>query len=528
MPHGLAPSPRPRAVVIGGGLGGLAAAVELRGRGLEATLVEANAHLGGKMSVLQEAGFAFDMGPTILTLPEVLCGIIRRAGREVGELLELVRLEPQWRCHYEDGVVLDLHESVERMAAQLEERLPGTGAAGDWRAFLAFSRRMSRLSRRVFFYRDVGGVLDVVRGSRTADAQVRSDALAMRVHSTYGATVERLIREPHLRQLAEHFLQYVGSSPSLAPSILGMIAAAQVDEGCWYAMGGTRRVAQALERLALESGVEVRRGVRVERILEQGGRVRGVRLAGGRGEIPAQVVVSNCDVRRTLRELVATAPARAAEAGIARRYEPACSGLVLYLGLDRQYPQLAHHNFLFSRSSRSEFDDIYRHGRPAADPTLYLAAPSRTDPAQAPPGCEALYVLVHTPWIRPGALQGQEREFLDAYRPVILRKLARHGLEDIERHIVVERALLPRDIERLYAAEGGAIYGLASHGRLAGGFKPRNRSRVLAGLYFAGGSVNPGPGVPMVLMSGVTAADAAARDLGLPPVDLHVPTCRTA
>ncbi|PZN28897.1 MAG: phytoene desaturase [Proteobacteria bacterium] len=509
---------RTRAVVVGGGLAGLAAAIELCGRGIDVSLVEVNAHLGGKMNTLEEGGFAFDMGPTLLTLPEVLCGIIRRANRRVSDLIDLVRLDPQWRCHFEDGVRLDLYENVARMAAHLDERLPGTNAGREWAEFVSYSRRMNRLSRRVFFYRDIGGIADVLRTTPIADSQLARDALAMRPHATYARTVRRYLREPHVQQLAEHFLQYVGSSPFLAPSILAMIASVQLDQGCWYAMGGTRQVARALERLLRDAGVECLLGTRVERILHEHGAVRGVRLSDGR-EIAADVVVSNADVRRTLRGLVGSALARAEQARILRRWSMACSGIVLYLGLERRYEHLAHHNFFFSRDGQQEFEDIYRRGIPARDPTLYVAAPSCSDATQAPPGGEALYILMHTPGVRNGTATASREGDLASGRAAILEKLARFGMADLERRIVVERALTPPDIERMYGSEEGAIYGLASHGRLIGGFKPRNSSSVLRGLYFAGGSVNPGPGVPMALMSGVTAASAVARDLGLPMID---------
>lgn len=513
-------------VVVGGGLAGLAAAVELRGRGTQVTLVEANDHLGGKMNVLTEKGYTFDMGPTILTLPEVLCGIIRRAERRVPDLIDLVRLDPQWRCFFEDGISIDLCESVDAMARELEAKVPGTGAGAGWRKLIEYSRRMNRLSRNVFFYKDVGGIRDVMRQSPAMDKQVMGDALAMRLHSTVAATIQKHLREPHARQIAEHFLQYVGSSPFLAPAILTMIASAQVDQGCWYAMGGTRKVAQTLERLATDLGVEVLVGVSVEEILTEGGRAAGIRLADGR-TIAADAVVSNCDVQRTYRDLIKTDQARNVQHQIARTHTPACSGVVLYLGLDRQYEHLAHHNFLFSKDSHEEFDDIYTRGVPARDPTLYIAAPSRTDPDQAPPGGEALYILIHTPYLRPGHEWNEPGGMLEHYRPVVMDKLARFQMEDIQEHIVVERSLTPTGIERMYNAEGGAIYGLASHGRLAGGFKPRNSSKI-PGLFLAGGSTNPGPGVPMVLMSGVTAAKSAAEFLGLPATDIegtsHGPT----
>lgn len=510
-----APSSSPTVVVIGGGLAGLAAACELAARGARVTLVERNRHLGGKMNVLSERGFTFDMGPTILTMPDVLRGIISRSGRRVEEYIDLVRLDPQWRCLYEDGTKIDLLGDVDAMAAALDRRFPGQALGQGWRSFVDYSRRMYRLSGRVFFYRDLGGIGDLMRKPPPREPGLLGDIAAMRLHSTVGATAAKHLREPHILQLAEHFLQYVGSSPFLAPAILTLIAAAQVDHGCWYAMGGTRMVARSLARILEEEGVERIVGVGVRRILSDGARASGVELEDGR-TIEADAVISNCDVQKTNRDLLATPAAIAEQRRIAKSYTPACSGVVLYLGLDRRYEHLLHHDFLFSRSSDEEFDDIYRKGLPARDPTIYLCVPSRTDEGQAPPGGEALYALIHTPYLRPDHDWDAPGGLFGRYRRTILDKLKRFGMEDIEERIVVERHLTPSDIGRMYAAEGGAIYGLASHGRLKGGFKPRNRSAVLGNLYLAGGSANPGPGVPMVLMSGVTAADALAEDFGLP------------
>ncbi|MFO0829651.1 MAG: phytoene desaturase family protein [Phycisphaerales bacterium] len=505
----------PNVVVIGGGLAGLAAACELAARGARVTVVERNEHLGGKMNVLTERGFTFDMGPTILTMPDVLRGIITRSGRAVADYIDLVRLDPQWRCLYEDGTRLDLLERVDAMSAALDRQFPGRGVGDGWRRFVDYSRRMYRLSDRVFFYKDLGGIADLMRRPPAADPTLLRDVAAMRLHSTMGATAKRYLREPHLLQLSEHFLQYVGSSPFLAPAILTLIAAAQVDHGCWYAMGGTRMVARTLERILREERATLITGVGVRRIVERDGRAVGVELEDGR-TLEADAIVSNCDVQRTNRDLIGTPRAKSEQARIARRYVPACSGVVLYLGLDRQYDHLLHHDFLFSKDAEQEFDDIYRKGIPARDPTIYLCVPSRSDPAQAPAGCEAFYALIHTPYLREGHDWNVAGGMFDRYRETIIAKLKRFGMGDIERHIVVERRLTPVDIGQMYNAEGGAIYGLASHGRLNGGFKPRNRSSVLKGLYLAGGSANPGPGVPMVLMSGVTAANALAEDVGLP------------
>ena len=184
---------------------------------------------------------------------------------------------------------------------------------------------------------------------------------------------------------------------------------------------------------------------------------------------------------------------------------------MLYLGLDRAYDHLTHHDFVFSRDPEEEFDWIYNKGEPAPDPTCYVAAPARTEPGVAPPGGEALYVLVHTPYLRPH--HDWAKMFPD-YRRVILDKLARTaGLRDLESRIVVEHHLTPQDIHERYRVLNGAIYGLASHGRFFGAFKPGNRSREMAGLYLAGGAAHPGPGMPMVLMSGWIAADSLDQDV---------------
>jgi phytoene desaturase len=215
------------------------------------------------------------------------------------------------------------------------------------------------------------------------------------------------------------------------------------------------------------------------------------------------------DAIRTYKELVGGDTGRKyAKKG----FEPACSGVVLYLGLRKRYDHLAHHCFVFSRDAEEEFDAIYKRGIPAPDPTAYLAAPSCSDDSVAPEGGEALYVLVHTPYLRPGH---DWRSMFPAYRQVILDKLKRTaGMEDIEERIVVEQALTPVDIHERYKVLDGAIYGLASHGRWTGAFKPSNRSKQVKGLYLAGGAAHPGPGMPMVMMSGWIAADALDQDLG--------------
>lgn len=495
--------------VVGGGLGGLSAACTLAARGHKVILFERNEWLGGKATTVEGAGFRFDAGPTIVTIPSVLRRIFAEAGRRMEDYLELIRLDPQWRCFFDDGSVLNLNQDPDVMAATLDQFAPGTNSGQGYRDFVNLSRRLDDISQRNFFYKPIGGLRDMIDFKASFDPKLLGDVLAMRMGRSVAGTVRAFNPDPRVAQMVDHFTQYVGSSPYGSPAVLCGIAHMQHDEGVWYPIGGTRAVPVALERLARELGVEFRLNTHIEKILTRDGAVTGVRT-GAREEVPLTAVVSNCDSVRTHRELINGAVGAKFEQR--RSYEAACSGVVLYLGLNKRYEHLAHHDFVFSRDPHEEFDFIYKKGEPAPDPTCYLAATTCSEPATAPAGGEALYVLVHTPYLRP---HHDWKTMFPTYRRIILEKLkSTGGMKDIESRIVFERALTPQDINDRYHVLNGAIYGLASHGRFLGAFKPGNRSPDLRGLYLAGGAAHPGPGMPMVLMSGWIAADALDKDGG--------------
>ncbi|NBW96828.1 MAG: phytoene desaturase [Planctomycetia bacterium] len=496
-----------RVVVVGGGLGGLAAACTLAARGYAVTLCERNAWVGGKAAVLAEQGFRFDMGPTILTIPGVLKRIFAEAGRDLESAIDLVPLDPQWRSFFDDGSTLDLVADVAEMRQILDAYAPGSGSGAGYARFMQLAERLHRVSNDFFFWRSVGGMKDMFDPRRSMTLSMVREVMGMRPGHSVAGTVRSFVPDARAAQMLDHFTQYVGSAPDASPAVLCGIAHMQSHDGVWYPRGGTGAVPRALSSLAVDLGVDIRTRTGVGRIVADNGRVRGVETV--RGEfIPAAAVVSNSDSVRTHRELV-DGPARGRFLQ-RRKYEPACSGVVLYLGLDRRYEQLIHHNFVFSADAHEEFDSIYRAGEPAPDPTCYVCAPAVTEPEVAPPGGESLYVLVHTPYLRP---HHDWSKMLAPYRRRIIEKLERTaGMKDLEKHIVFERALTPQDINDRYHVLDGAIYGLASHGRFLGAFKPANRSPDIEGLYLAGGSAHPGPGMPMVLMSGWIAADCVDQD----------------
>ena len=502
-----------RVVVVGGGLAGLSSACVLAARGHQVTLLDKNDWVGGKAAVHEGEGYRFDMGPTILTLPSVLRRVFAEAGKNLDDYVEMIALDPQWRCFFEGGqaeeqTVLDLVADADRMQQNIDG-FTGSATSGEgYQRFLKMSERLHGVSDRFFFWRSVGGLADTMDLGGAFSAAVLKDVLSLRMGRSVASVVRSHVPDHRVAQMMDHFTQYVGSSPYASPAVLCGIAHMQTDEGIWYPLGGTRAVPLALARLAEELDVDIRLGTDVKRIEAADGRVTGVITADGE-HVACDAVVSNCDAVRTYRELLGETP-QASKFEKRNRHQPACSGVVLYLGLDRRYEQLLHHNFVFSRDPEEEFDWIYHRGEPAPDPSAYLCAPAISEPGVAPEGCESLYVLVHTPYLRP---HHDWEQMLPEYREVILDKLERTaGLSGIRDAIRYEASLTPEGIHNRYRVLNGAIYGLASHGKFLGAFKPANRRKDLPGLYLAGGAAHPGPGMPMVLMSGWIAADSLDAD----------------
>ncbi|HWQ14676.1 MAG TPA: phytoene desaturase family protein [Roseiflexaceae bacterium] len=477
--------------IVGAGLGGLSAAIHLAANGRRVVLLEQNEHVGGKLDVVEAGGFRFDTGPSLLTMPWVLRLVFEAAGARLEDELRLIPLDPLCRYTWPDGARFDAWQSLPRLLPEVA-RLAPADVAGFLR-FMAYSARLYEAAAGPFLLSPFASLRAMLRPAAVAGA------LAIDPFRTVDRAVRSFFCSPHLRQLFNRYATYNGSSPYRAPATFNLIPYVEWSQGGWHVCGGMYEVARALERVARRLGVEIRTGTPVDRIIVRGGAARGVRLAGGE-ELECTAVVANVDPRTVYGRLI---PQAAAELRRLERLELSYSGFVLLLGVEGRYPQLAHHNVFFTADDRREFDAIVGRRVPYADPTVYVCAPSVTDPLLAPPGATNLFVLVNAP-----ALSARVRWAREAgpYRDLVIRRLERMGLEGLGRRIVVERVITPADIAARYAAPGGAIYGLASNGPLAAFLRPPQRARRIRGLYFAGGGTHPGGGIPLVLLSGRSAA----------------------
>lgn len=487
-------------VVIGGGLGGLSAAISMASEGFRVSVIEKNDKLGGKLNVLKQDGFTFDLGPSILTMPHIFQALFTRTGRNMADYVAIEKVDPHWRNFFEDGTVVDLCEDPVRQQAELNKLAPE--AYAEFQRFMAYSKRLGEETEDGYFrygIENLGALLKFY-------GLVRSCRFDMLRSMDQG--VRRFISHPKLVDILNYFIKYVGSSPYKAPALMNLLPYIQYKYGLWYVTGGMYALAEGLSTLAQELGVTFRLDSEVTRIDHAMGRATSLTLADGE-RLNADIVICNMEVIPAMQRLLGNPP-KALER--MKRFEPSCSGLVLHLGVNTLYPQLAHHNFFYSEHPETHFKSVFESGTLSEDPTLYVVAPCKTDPGQAPEGCEVIKVLPHIPHLdSPARLTESDYQ---ALRERVLIKLERMGLRNLRSHIISESNWTPLDIEARYHSNRGSIYGVVSDRFLNLGLKAPRKSDELNNLYFVGGSVNPGGGMPMVVLSGQLVRDRILADLG--------------
>ncbi len=481
---------RKKVIVIGSGLGGISAAISLAQDGYDVTIHEKNPQIGGKLNLLKAQGYTFDLGPSILTLPHIFERLFQRSGRKMSDYIPIRTLRPHWRNFFEDGKVVDLDPDPAIMAA--EARKVGEDPANVER-FLKYSSDLYDLVNAGYFEQG----LDTSEEFR--EFYGLGKFLKFDLFSTMHGGVARYLKTRHMRDIFDYFIKYVGSSAYHSPAFMNCMPTIQYRYDLWYVDGGLYGIALGLGRLMQEIGVKIHLNSEVSEVRKDGERVTGI-VANGEFH-PAEIIVSNMEVIPAYEKLLAEDDAFMKTL---EKYEPTCSGLVLELGLDRKYPQLAHHNFFYSDHQKEHFHTVFRKRQLPPDPTIYLVAASRTDPTVAPEGCDCLKILPHIPHIDDE--HPLTREDYLVFKERVIDKLERMGLENLRKHVVFEHCWTPLDIREQYHSNKGAIYGVVSDRFKNLAFKAPKQSVKYPNLFFVGGSVNPGGGMPMVVLCGQNVA----------------------
>jgi phytoene desaturase len=488
-----------RVIVIGAGLGGLAAAARLATLGHQVTVFEQAGTIGGKVGAFSRDGFTFDTGPSLLTLPAVYRDLFIKTGRPIEDCLDVVAVDPT--CHYRfaDRTTLTLPNASRGGIHRAFDDAFGSGAGDDWADLIARAQAIWLATRSPFLESPLDGAQDLLRlARRTKDLRTIAPWLTLR------GLGERYLRDPRQRMVLDRYATYAGSDPRRAPAALAVVPYIEQTFGSWYVPGGLHRLALAVHDRAVERGAVVRTGSDVTEVIVESGRAAGVRLASGE-QLAADIVVANADASHLYGDLVPTSAARPAQRRL-RRATPSLSGFMLLLALRGRTPDLAHHTVLFPRDYDAEFDAVFgRAAAPVADPTIYVSAPD--DPAMRPDDdSEAVFVLVNAPrhGAGPGALDWTSTGLADSYADRVLAVLAERGL-DVRDRVRWREIRTPADLERDTRSPGGAIYGTSSNGVRAAFLRPANRSPV-PGLFLVGGSAHPGGGLPLVGMSAAIVA----------------------
>jgi phytoene desaturase len=488
--------PTDRVVIVGAGLGGLAAALHLAAAGREVTVLEREDVPGGRCGLIADGGYRFDTGPTVLTMPELLAAPLQAVGEELDDWLTLHRLDPAYRARFADGSTIDVRADVDAMADEIRAVCGPADAAG-WLRYVAWLRELYRVEMPHFIARNLDSPLQLVN---TPLARI----VALGGFRRLASKVAQYVSDDRLRRLFSFQAMYAGLAPADALAIYAVITYMDCVAGVYFPAGGMHAVPRALAGAAEKHGVQFRYRTTAAAIDVRHGRAHGVLTADGE-RIAADVVVVNADLPAAYAQLL---PTQRTPRRIRRlRYSP--SAVVLHAGSTARYPHLAHHTIEFGTAWDATFDEIIGRGTVMSDPSFLLTAPTVTDASLAPPGRHTYYALFPAPNTTGRVDWTADRA---AYREHMIATVERRGYAGFAAGIETEHLVTPADW-RAHGLAAGAPFAAAHTFGQTGPFRSPTLDRHVDGLVFCGSNVQPGVGVPMVLVSGRLAAERITGSL---------------
>ncbi len=489
----------PVVLIIGAGIGGIAAAAHLARRGMKVTVFEKNAKPGGRCGRFTRAGHHFDTGPTLLIMPLVYEAEFAALGACLHQRLDLRRVTPTYQLVFDDGSQLALTSDLKCMQEQLESIEPGSFAG--FLRYLAEGCRHYNLAMERLVNRDFRAASDFLTlGNLLLLFQLKALTQHYRNLATYFAA-------PRLKAAFTFQDVYMGLSPFEAPATFSMMPYTELAHGVWYPIGGMYRVVEALMAIARESGVEFVFNAAVERIETDGPRVRGVVLAGGR-QVAADAILANADLPYVYQQLLPDPGL----AGQLARKRYSCSVISFFWGVDKTYPSLNPHTLFLADDYRGNFESLTRCLPLPATPSLYVHAPTRLDSSLAPPGQDTLIAIVPVSHIADSGQQDW-RAIRDQAREAVFKRLALVGITDLAAHLKFEVNYIPLAWRKRYNLMKGATHGLCHNLSQLGYFRPGNKHPHYANLYFVGASTHPGTGLPTALISARLVAERVAEEI---------------
>lgn len=499
--HAGKPHEEQRAIIIGAGIGGLALACRLAKNGYLVDVYEKNASAGGRVAQANVKGYTIDLGPTFLLMPGEFEELFTYCGMNIHDFVEYEPLSPLYRLHYWDGTHLDIHSSLPEMKKEWE-RYDFVHAEKNFQGMLDFltheQEKYPTIYNR-FITRPAGSLMSLIF-SLDFPKLFQLDGF----HSMW-ENADEFFDDSKLNLAFSFQSMYVGESPFVAPATYSIIPFVELTQGVWYPKHGMKGLIHAIEKLSKKMGVRIHYGKPIQEIIVENSKATGIRMKNGKEE-HAPIVISNLDLPATYSKLIPKIHRKKYSDEKLGKLKYGCSAFMIYLGIDKDYKQLHHHNVFFSEEYAQNFKEIFDDRVIPVEPSLYVNVPTRTNPKLAPKGKQLLYILAPVPYEakKDGELVNWE-QFKEEFMHTILDTLEKRGLTNLKKHTKMVEVFTPTDWETLAGMHAGSTFGLSPIFFQSSVFRPSQKSEEIQNLYFVGASTHPGSGMPMVLISARTA-----------------------